>query len=55
MDIYLAIYPPKWTAADAMELEMFDQLLRRRYALALDKVWRNDVTLGEVFGGTGSV
>ena len=52
--IYRAINPPKWTVADAMELEIFEQLLRRRYALALDNLWRNDLTLGEVFGGTGS-
>jgi len=53
MAIYRAINPAKWTAVDAMELEIFEQLLRQRYALALDKVWRDDLTLGEVFGGTG--
>jgi hypothetical protein len=53
MAIYHAINPPKWTAADSMELEIFEQLLRRRYTLALDKIWRNDLTIGEVFGRTG--
>jgi propanediol dehydratase small subunit len=54
VDVYRAINPPKWTAADSMELEIFAQLLDRRYGLALESMWRDDLTLGEVFGRTRS-
>ena len=52
MDVYRAINPPKWTAADSMELEIFAQLLERQYGLSLKSIWRDDITLGEVFGRT---
>jgi hypothetical protein len=54
MDVYRTIYPPKWTVADCMELEMFAMLLEQRYALELISIWRDDLTLGEVFGRTES-
>ena len=52
MDVYRAINPPEWTAADSMELEIFAQELERRYGLSLESIWRDDLTLGEVFGRT---
>jgi hypothetical protein len=52
MDVYRAINPPKWTAADSMELEIFAQVLERQYGLSLESIWRDNLTLGEVFGRT---
>jgi hypothetical protein len=52
MDVYRAINPPKWTVADSMELEIFAQELERQYGLSLESIWRDDLTLGEVFGRT---
>lgn len=52
MDVYRAINPPKWAAADSMELEIFAQLLERQYRLSLESIWRDDITLGEIFGRT---
>jgi propanediol dehydratase small subunit len=52
MDVYRAINPPNWTPADSMELETFAQLLEQRYRLSLESIWRDDITLGEVFGRT---
>lgn len=52
MDVYRAINPPNWTMADSMELESFAMLLERRYGLSLESIWREDLTLGEVFGHT---
>jgi hypothetical protein len=54
MEVYRAINPPKWTAADSLELETFSLLLKRKYGLALESVWRNDMTLGEVFRNASS-
>jgi propanediol dehydratase small subunit len=52
MDVYRAINPPKWTAADNMELELLAQMLKQQYGLSLESIWRDDLTLGEVFGRT---
>jgi hypothetical protein len=52
MDVYRAINPPKWTVADSLELEIFAQDLERQYGLSLQSIWRDDLTLGEVFGRT---
>jgi hypothetical protein len=51
MDLYRAINPPKWTMADQMELEYFALLLKERSGVTLESFWRDDLTLGEVFGG----
>jgi hypothetical protein len=50
MDIYRAINPPDWTLADQMEVECFAMMLKKRYGVALESFWRDDITLGEVFG-----
>lgn len=52
MDIYRGINPPKWTMADQMEVECFAMMLEKRYGVALESFWRDDITLGEVFGRT---
>jgi hypothetical protein len=52
MDIYRGINPPDWTMADQMELECFAIVLKKRYGVALESYWRDDITLGEVFGRT---
>jgi propanediol dehydratase small subunit len=52
MDVYRAMYPPKWTAVDDMELEYFALLLKERYTLDLTSNWRDDLTLGEIFSRT---
>jgi hypothetical protein len=49
MDVYRAINPPKWTAADGLELETFALLLKGQYGLALESMWRDDLAPGEVF------
>lgn len=51
MDIYRAINP-KWLGVDSMEVEIFAQLLERQYEVELESIWRDDLTLGEVFGRT---
>ncbi len=49
MDVYRAIYPPRWTVVDSLELETFVQLLQRRYGVASESITRDDLTLGDVF------
>ena len=49
--IYRAIYPELgWP--DALELETFAQQLERKYGIHLRAIWREDLTLGEVFART---
>ncbi len=49
MAIYHVIYPPTCTPVDSFELETFDVKLSKRYGLELLSIWREDLTLGEVF------
>jgi hypothetical protein len=49
MDIYVALYPPKWTVADSLELETFAKRLQEEYGVDLVKRWNADLTLGDVF------
>jgi propanediol dehydratase small subunit len=48
LQIYRALYPSKWLA-DALELETLALGLKRHYGLELSTIWRDDLTLGEVF------
>lgn len=48
LEIYRAIYPSK-NMPDALELETFAKRLGRTYGLELTRIWREDITLGEVF------
>ncbi len=49
MDIYRALYPPKWSIGDAMELEDLATELDRCYGMRMDEIWHEDITLGELF------
>lgn len=55
MEVYRAINPPKWTVADSLELETFALAIESRYGFSLKSIWRDELTLGEVFSGAGSV
>jgi len=46
--IYRAIYPSKWTP-DALELETLTRDIKAKYGFALESVWHEKVTLGELF------
>lgn len=49
IDVYRAIYPGPGMA-DGLEFETFVMSVERRYGVDLGALWREDVTLGEVFG-----
>lgn len=49
MDVYRAVNPPKWTMADQLELEIFGLSVEDRYGVSLPDIWRDDLTLGDVF------
>lgn len=48
LSIYRSIYPSKGTP-DALELETFAKLLHEQYRLDLQAIWRENLTLGEIF------
>ena len=51
LEVYGALYPSrKWP--DALELETFAGELETQYGFDLQSVWREDLTLGEVFAMT---
>jgi propanediol dehydratase small subunit len=51
--IYRGLYPLKgWP--DALELETLALRLEGRYALDLRRIWRDDLTLGEIFSRINS-
>lgn len=52
--IYQMLYPPtdsRWkiTGIDGCELESLVRLMDKRYGLKLEIVWREQLTLGELF------
>jgi propanediol dehydratase small subunit len=49
MAIYRALYPYPKVMADALELETFVSDVRERYGVDLLPLWRDDITLGELF------
>jgi len=51
LDIYRALYPLK-NMPDALELETFAKRVEATYDLDLVRIWREDITLGEVFAKT---
>ncbi|TLY90399.1 MAG: hypothetical protein E6K40_17245 [Gammaproteobacteria bacterium] len=51
LDIYRALYPLK-NMPDALELETFAKRVEATYGLDLVRIWREDITLGEVFAKT---
>jgi hypothetical protein len=51
MAVYRSLYPDRgWP--DDMELETFARSVERTYALRMSGVWREDMTLGDIFSGT---
>lgn len=55
MEVYRAINSPKWTVADSMELETFAFEIERHYGFSLKSIWRDELTLGEIFGRARTV
>lgn len=48
LDVYRALYPIKGTG-DVGETECLYHLVKRKYDVMPDPVWRTDLTLGELF------
>lgn len=48
LDIYRNIYPSRWTP-DVLEVETLAAHLHKRHAIELGTVWKDDLTLGELF------
>lgn len=55
MTIYSALYPHPKFMADSMELETFVMSVQDHYGVDLLPVWREDVTLGELFSHATNV
>lgn len=51
MEVYRAKYPPG-SLADDMELETLGLSLEERYGIDFAAVWREDITLGELYEHT---
>lgn len=49
MAVYRSVNPPEWSVADAMELESLDLAFKTNYGIELKTIWRQDITLGELF------
>jgi len=41
-------YPHQWMP-DALEFETLERDLRQKYSVELGKIWRDDITLGDLF------
>jgi hypothetical protein len=51
MAVYRSLYPDRgWP--DALELETFATSVERTYSLRMSEVWREDITLGDIFSRT---
>ena len=48
LQIYRAIYPSAWEP-DALELETLERSLKNRYGIALAEIWRDNLSLGQLF------
>ena len=51
MDVYRALYPPG-SEIDSLELETLCKVLKERYRVDFDAIWRQDITLGEIYERT---
>jgi propanediol dehydratase small subunit len=49
MEVYRACYPPKWTVADAMELDRLLMDFKKSYNIDLLPLWCEEITLGELY------
>ena len=54
LDVYKALYPFPKFMADAMELETFIESVKETFGVDLLPVWREDITLGELYAKTTS-
>jgi hypothetical protein len=52
MDLYHVLNPPNWSAGDNMELESLLEDFQRRYHVDLAPLWREDLTLADIFAHT---
>ncbi|MBX3439705.1 MAG: hypothetical protein KF861_19605 [Planctomycetaceae bacterium] len=52
MAIYQARHIPHLTIDDDMEFESLDEMMETRYGIDLYSVWRDGITLGELFAMT---
>jgi len=48
LDVYRARYPSR-LLPDDLELEIFARDLRRQFGLELESIWREQITIGDVF------
>lgn len=48
LDVYGALYPDRSTP-DALEVETLAQLIAKQYGIEIATIWRNDITLGELY------
>jgi hypothetical protein len=48
MDVYRKLYPAG-SPVDHLELETFDEDLENSYGVSVEKFWRDDITLGDIF------
>jgi hypothetical protein len=53
MDIYRALYPDA-SAPDGLELEAFSSSVQQRYGISVISIWREDLTLGELYARAAS-
>jgi hypothetical protein len=54
LDVYRALYPKRWLP-DALEVEMFAKELEGRFAVRLEPLWSEQLTLGDVFDAVQAV
>ena len=55
MAIYSALYPHPKVVSDSMELETFVMSVQDHYGVDLFPIWRDDITLGELFSHATNV
>jgi propanediol dehydratase small subunit len=48
LQIYRHLYPHRWMP-DSLEVETLAKSLERRYQVRLGEIWREDITLGDLF------
>ncbi|MFZ6861010.1 hypothetical protein ACO0K7_00090 [Undibacterium sp. Ji67W] len=48
LDVYRSLYPRRWLP-DVLEFETLTYDLKKQYALDLETIWSDDLTLGELF------
>jgi hypothetical protein len=51
LEVYRGLYPD-WSMADGLELETLVSRLSEKYKIDVEKGWRQEITLGELFAHT---